>query len=134
MLVSIGAYKLVDGTPQGGVGLTGLRFTVRRRIQVVEPLRAEQAAPINRANKITTCKFSVIRNFPTQDAADVFLLMHESDLPDSGLVTFVALKSNGQRVLRRLTAGVIETQDMTPQIGLTTVHSYTLVGGLMTTA
>jgi hypothetical protein len=134
MLISIGNYKLVDGTPSGGLGLTGLRFSVRRKIQIVEPLRAEQAEPINRGNKITTCRFSVIRNFATQDTADVFLLMHESDLPDSGLVTFIAIRSNGQRVLRYLTAGVIESQDMTPQIGLTTVHSYTLVGGLMTTA
>ena len=132
MLVSIGSYKLVDGTPQGGIGLTGLRFSVKRKIQVTYPLRSEQGAPINRANKITTCAFSVIRNFPTQDAADVFLLMHESNLPDSGVVTFIAVKENGQKVLRYLTAGVIESQDMTPQIGLTTVHSYKLIGGLMT--
>jgi len=132
MLVTIGNYNLVDGTPQGGLGLTGLRFSVKRKIQIVEPLRSEQAAPINRANKLTTCTFSVIRNFPTQDAADVFLLMHESDLPDSGVVTFIALKNNGQKVLRYLTAGVIQSQDMTPQVGLTTVHSYTIAGGLMT--
>ena len=51
-----------------------------------------------------------------------------------GVVTFIALKDNGQQVLRYLAAGVIESQDMTPQIGLTTVHSYTLVGGLMATS
>ena len=97
---------------------------MRRKIQIVEPLRSEQATPINRANKVTTCTFSVIRNFGTQDEADVFLLMHESDLPDGGVVTFIAVKANGQKVLRRLTAGVIQSQDMTPQIGLTTVHRY----------
>ena len=133
MLINIGSYKLVDGTSQGGMGLTGLRFSVRRKIQIVEPLRSEQAEPINRANKLTTCTFSVIRNFPTQDAVDVFLLMHESDLPDSGTVTFTTFTDTGGAVVRYLTSGVIESQDMSPQIGLTTVHSYTLVGGLMTT-
>jgi len=129
MLISIGTYALCDGTRTGGVGTTRLRFRVSRKLQIQEIFRADQVITFDRGNRQTTATFEITRTFATQDEADVFVLEHEETVPSSGLVSFTAFMPNGQKVVRYLAGGKIEQHELTEQIGVTTRHQYTIVGG-----
>jgi hypothetical protein len=129
MLVSIGAYQLCDGTRSGGVGTTRLRFRVNRKIQAQEIFRADQIVTFDRGNRKTIATFEITRTFATQDEADVFVLEHEETVPSSGLVAFTAFQPNGQKVVRYLAGGKVDSHELVEQIGVTTRHQYTIVGG-----
>jgi hypothetical protein len=129
MLVSIGNFQLCDGTREGGVGTTRLRFRVDRKIQAQEIFRADQIVTFDRGNRKTTATFEVTRTFATQDDADVYVLEHEETIPSTGVVTFTAFQPNGQKVVRYLAGGKIDTHELLEQIGVTTRHQYTIVGG-----
>lgn len=129
MLVSIGTFKLCDGTREGGVGVTRLKFHVDRKIQVQEVFRAEEVITFDRGNRRTTASFEVSRTFPTQEEADVYVLTHEDTLPSSGMVAFTAVQPNGQKVVRYLAGGKVARHELVEQIGVTTRHQYTIVGG-----
>jgi len=132
MLVSIGTYALCDGTRAGGVGTARLRFRVKRKLQVQEIFRAEQVITFDRGNRETTATFEVTRTFETQEEADVFVLEHEETIPSSGVVSFTAFMPNGQKVVRYLAGGMLEQHELVEQIGVTTRHQYTIVGGTIT--
>jgi hypothetical protein len=129
MLVSIGAYALCDGTRSGGVGVTRLRFRVQRKIQVSELFRAEQVDTFDRGNRETIVTFEISRTFATQQAADVYVLQHEETIPSSGVVTFTAFQANNQKIVRYLADGKVRTHELIKQIGVTTCHQYTIIGG-----
>jgi hypothetical protein len=129
MLVSIGTFQLCDGTRTGGVGVTRLRFRVQRKLQVAELFRGEEIETFDRGNRETTALFEVSRTFPTQEAADVYILQHEDTIPSSGIVTFTAFQPNGQKVVRYLADGKVRTHELVEQIGVTTRHQYTIIGG-----
>lgn len=131
MLVSIGTYQLCDGSRSGGVGLTRLRFRVQRKIQVAELFRGEEVDTFDRGNRETTVTFEISRTFPTQDAADVYVLQHEDTVPSSGIVTFTAFQANGQKVVRYLADGKVRVHELVEQIGVTTRHQYTIIGGVI---
>jgi len=131
MLVSIGNYSLCDGTRAGGVGTTRLRFRVNRKIQVQEIFRAEQVSTFDRGNRQTTATFEITRTFPSQEEADVYVLEHEETVPSSGLVSFTAFQPNGQKVVRYLAGGKLESHELIEQIGVTTRHQYTITGGII---
>lgn len=129
MLVSIGSYALCDGTRAGGVGVTRLRFRVDRKLQVQEVFRAEEVATFDRANRKTTVTFEVSQTFTSQEEADFFVLTQEENIPSSGIVTFTATKPNGQKVVRYLAGGKVQTHELVEQIGVTTRYQYSIVGG-----
>jgi len=129
MLVSIGTFSLCDGTRSGGVGVTRLRFRVHRKIQVAEVFRAEEVETFDRGNRETTVIFEISRTFPTQEVADVYVLQHEDTVPSVGIVTFTAFQPNGQKVVRYLADGKVQTHELVEQIGVTTRHQYTIIGG-----
>jgi hypothetical protein len=129
MLVSIGNYDLCDGTRAGGVGTTRLRFRVERKLQVQEIFRAQEVSTFDRGNRKTTVTFEVSQTFPSQEEADVFVLTQEDNIPSKGIVTFTAIKPNGQKVVRYLAGGKVESHELVEQIGVTTRYQYTIVGG-----
>jgi len=129
MLVSIGNYALCDGTRSGGVGVAKLHFRVVRKIQTVQLFRAEEVETFDRGNRETTVTFEISRTFPTQQAADVYVLQHEETVPSCGVVTFSAYQPNGQRVVRYLADGKVLAHELVEQIGVTTRHRYSIVGG-----
>jgi len=129
MLVSIGNYALCDGTRTGGVGITRLHFRVLRKIQIADIFRAEEVETFDRGNRETEVTFEISRTFPDQEAADVFILQHETTLPSVGIVTFTAFLPNGQMVVRYLAGGKVRLHELVEQIGVTTRHQYTIVGG-----
>jgi hypothetical protein len=133
MLVSIGTFNLCDGTRLNGVGLTNLRFKVDRKIQVAEVFRAPAVLAFDRGNRQTTASFEISRTFPDLGSADAFTLTHEESIPTSpALVTFIAVLTNGQKVLRYLPSGTVSSVELASQIGLTTRHQYSIVGGIVT--
>jgi len=129
MLISIGNYSLCDGTRAGGVGVTRLRFKVDRKIQVQDIFRASEVSTFDRGNRKTTVTFEITRTFADQEAADVFVLTLEDSLPNAGTVIFTAYLPNGQKVVRYLGSGKIESHELVEQLGVTTRHQYTIVGG-----
>jgi len=129
MLVSIGNYALCDGTRAGGVGVSRLRLHIDRQIQVQDLFRAPTVTTFDRGNRRVTVTFDVSRTFPSQDAADIFILTHEDTLPASGIVTFTAFKTNGQTMIRWLAGGKVQSHELVQQIGVTTCHQYVIVGG-----
>jgi hypothetical protein len=129
MLISIGNYALCDGTRTGGVGVTRLRFRVLRKIQTALIFRAEEVETFDRGNRETEVTFEVSRTFLNQEAADVFILQHETTLPSVGIVTFTAFLPNGQKVARYLAGGKVRSHELVEQIGVTTRHQYSIVGG-----
>ena len=129
MLVSIGNYALCDGTRSGGVGVTRLRFRVDRKLQVAEIFRAPEVTTFDRGNRKTTVTFEVSQTFDTLEDADVFVLTQEDNIPGTGLVTFTATKPNGQKVVRYLAGGKIQSHELLEQIGVTTRYQYIIVGG-----
>ena len=122
------------GPATGGVGTTNLRFRVNRKIQVQEIFRAEQVTTFDRGNRQTTTIFEITRTFPSQEEADVFVLEHEETIPSSGLVSFTAFMPNGQKVVRYLAGGKVESHELVEQIGVTTRHQYTITGGTIQTS
>ncbi len=134
MLISIGSHALCDGTRSGGVGVTRLRFRVDRKIQVAEIFRAAEVLTFDRGNRKTTVTFEVSQTFPDQESADSFVLEQETNLPSTGVVTFTAFKPNGQKVVRYLANGKIQSHELVEQIGATTRYQYTIVGGDIQTA
>jgi hypothetical protein len=133
MLVSIGSYALCDGTRTGGVGVTRLRFRVLRKIQTAMIFRAEEVETFDRGNRETEVTFQVSRTFANQEAADVFILQHETTLPSVGIVTFTAFLPNGQKVVRYLAGGKVRSHELVEQIGVTTRHQYSITGGTIQT-
>jgi hypothetical protein len=129
MLVSIGNYALCDGTRSGGVGVTRLQFKVLRDIQIAQIFRAEEIETFDRGNRETLVTFEVSRTFANQEAADVFILQHETTLPSLGIVTFTAFLPNGQKVVRYLAGGKVHSHELVEQIGVTTRHQYIIIGG-----
>ena len=129
MLVSIGTYPLCDGTRSGGVGVTRLRFRVQGKIQIAEIFRAEEVSTFDRGNRETMVTFQVTQTFATLEEADFFVLTQEDNIPSTGVVTFTATKRNGQKVVRYLAGGKVQSHELVEQIGVTTRYQYTIVGG-----
>jgi hypothetical protein len=129
MLISIAAFQFCDGTRSGGVGVTRLRFRVSRKIQVAQIFRGDEVETFDRGNRETIVTFEISRTFSTQEVADVYVLQHEDTVPSTGLVTFTAFQPNGQKVVRYLAEGVVQTHELLEQIGVTTRHHYTIIGG-----
>jgi hypothetical protein len=109
--------------------VTRLRFSVHRKIQTAEIFRAEEIETFDRGNRETEVTFEVSRTFANQEAADVFILQHETTLPSVGIVTFSAFLPNGQKVVRYLAGGKVRLHALVEQIGVTTRHQYTIIGG-----
>jgi hypothetical protein len=134
MLVSIGNFQLCDGTREGGVGVTNLRFSVARAIQTASFFRGSEISTYDRGNRSTSVSCEIVRTFASQQKADVYILEHEDTVPSTGVVTFTAFKSNGQKVVRYLASGKIQSHQLVEQIGVTTRHQYAIVGGGITQA
>ena len=128
MKIHIGTFELAGA---GQLSPDSLRINCRRVIQVAQHLRAEAARPFNRRNTQTTVSFSVTRSHTDVLAAQSYMLWHEVAIPSSGIVRFTAYNPAGAETVFFFTAGSLETSDAS-HIGLSTMHSYTLIGGRIT--
>ena len=124
MLIAIGAYKLCNGTRAGGVGVTGLRFRVDRAIDIVAPIGAADPQTLDRNGRKVQMSFSITRTHESADAAEQFVIAHESEVPATGIVKLTA-----GPIVRHIPNGKVTSHELSSQNGSTTIHAYTIVGG-----
>src|SRR5579863_4942654 len=72
------------------VPMTNFRINGSRQIQEAQFFRAVAAAFYDRGNGRTEVTFETTRIFADQVTAESFILMHETQFPGQGLVTFIA--------------------------------------------
>lgn len=109
-----------------------LRIVERRLTQVTEFVRAVDISTFDRKNKQTTITFSVTRQHASIRGAGVYMLEHATKLPNRGLVTIEARDTNGSLTRRYLKNAMISSVE-SRQLGVSTFHSYEIVGGQMLT-
>jgi hypothetical protein len=115
------------------VPMANFRINGSRHIQEAQFFRAIAAAFYDRGNRRTEVTFETTRIFADQVTAESFILMHETQFPGQGLVTFVAGRAGGQTASRYLKNATV--QSVASQLtGCTTRHSYRITGGIMTTS
>lgn len=105
-----------------------LTIDAERQVQIVQRLRALASKPIARANTLTTISFTVTREHDHVRAAETYLLKHEADIPATGQVTFECEGDDGVESRFAFDAAELKTTSAR-QIGVSTLHSYTLIGG-----
>ena len=129
MKIKINEFWLCE---DGQLAPNSLRINGRRQIQIAQFLRAAVGKPLNRKNTITTISFSVVREHASARVAEGYMLQHEAEIPEDGIVTFFCPDENEAEDIFFFDAGVLDTTEAS-QIGVSTEHSYTLIGGRVTT-
>lgn len=113
-------------SPGGRESPNELSFQTTRNIQTRQFLRGPAVKRKDRGNAQTTVTFRVTRYFDTVSAAEDYILFHATTIPGGGTVVFQKL--DGLKAY--LTNACVQNTE-SKQIGRTTMHSYSLVGGLM---
>jgi hypothetical protein len=112
--------------PGGTMSPSGLSIHTERNTQVRQALRAPSARDSDRGNVQTTITFSVTRYFATPQLAESYILLHASTIPGGGTVIFQTVGGTNFY----LTNAVVKTTDC-KHTGRTTLHSYSINGGLI---
>jgi hypothetical protein len=128
MKIKISEFWLCE---DGQLAPNSLRINGRRSSQIAQILRAAAAKVWNRQNTVTTISFSVVREHDTTRAAEEYMLQHEVNIPSGGIVTFFCTDEHGAESVFYFDAGALDTTEAA-QIGVSTEHSYTLLGGRIT--
>jgi hypothetical protein len=113
------------------VPMQNFRINGSRNIQEAQFFRATARSFYDRGNRKTEVTFDATRVFTSQLAAESFILMHETQFPGQGLVTFIAGATTGT-ASRYLQNAVVDSIASSLS-GCTTKHSYRITGGIMTT-
>ncbi len=114
------------------VPMTNFRINGSRNVQEAQFFRATARQFYDRGNRKTEVTFDTARVFNSQLDAESFALMHETQFPGSGLVTFIAGVSGRGTASRYLKNAVVESVSSAIS-GCTTRHSYRITGGVMST-
>lgn len=124
----VGSFVLADSP--ANIPLTNLRINGDRVIQEEALFGAAAKAFFDRGNRRTVVTFDTTRRFDTQLDAETFLLMHETQFPGQGLVTFQS-GSTGQKFYRAYLVNAVVNRVGSGISGCTTRHSYRITGGAM---
>ena len=130
MKITLNNFVLADSPDP--VPMTNLRINGSRNVQEAQFFRAIARAFYDRGNRKTEVSFDTTRLFADQLSAETFLLMHETQFPGRGLVTFIAGQPGRQTASRYLVNAVVESVQSSLS-GCTTRHSYRITGGIMQT-
>lgn len=106
-----------------------------RSVQKDKGIRAATATNRDRGNRETEVSFETSRGFADQNAAETFLLMHETLLPDvlaDVTITFAAGVPG--KTSTRYMVGAVLTNSGSRMAGATTFHNYKIVGPEMLTS
>jgi|ERR1035437_87413 hypothetical protein len=126
MQVKIGSYVLCEGNEDSP---TNLQIEETRSPQVVEGLRWSKVKVYDRLNKRTTIRFTINRLSDSLGNAERFMLMHGSQVPNSGLMQITAY--DGSSIFMDATSCQTVSGK---QLGCTTIHDYAFVGGATQTS
>lgn len=113
-------------SPGGYSSPSGFTIQTARNVQTRQFLRGKNAKMADRGNRRTTINFSVTRLFDTIPAAESYILLHETTIPGSGTVVFQAV--DGKKFY--LKDAAVQTTE-SKQTGRTTMHSYSIMGGVI---
>src|SRR6266478_2256554 len=86
MLVKIDTYEICNGSLSGGVAVGKLRWPTERVTDVVLPLYGFDPTLLDRIVRRTVLTFVVERTFSDANAAEVFALDLNANLPGTGTV------------------------------------------------
>lgn len=101
----------------------------QRVVQIAQYLRADNAEPIGRGNRIRRITFRVTREHASHRVACEWAVAHEVSIPQAGTVLIMFEDTGTSKYY--LHHGEVETVRCDPIIGCTTIHSYNLVGSLL---
>lgn len=132
MLITIGTYALADGTAAGGYGIRWTQLAVNRGIELYSLVASTEARTRNTGNVASQIGVEISRQFEDVNAANLFILEHEDDVPDSGLVQFISRTSEGAESVRYLRYGKLQSVSLVEQNGVHVVMGYSFVGGRFT--
>lgn len=107
------------------------QVSVRRTVQRAKRLRADTQQSLPRYNRETVVTFSVTRIHTNTQAAEKFVLEHETKVPDEGLLT-VRSKEVGVVVNRYMADACVELVTLRYS-GANSFASYSITGGKMLT-
>jgi hypothetical protein len=125
MKVKIGTFFLSNGDDESPQNLS---VEERRKSNTADGLRWKQVKLFDRGNRQTTISFKVSRLHDTIAAAESYVLLHGLNVPAQGVAEFV-LSDNSSLFLDAAECEVTASE----HIGVTTNHSYTLIGGQIQT-
>jgi hypothetical protein len=133
MRIKIGSLVLSEGLG-GSISELPSAYAVngRRNIQLAEFFRGVTARGYNRRNTMNRIVFSITREHATHREALEWDLAHRvaaDALDGSEQVTFEFQDSSGSSSTIYLWYGQLEGMSVQPIIGVSTTHTYTLVGG-----
>ena len=131
MKISIGTFVLADSP--ASIPMVNLRINGERIVQEEALVGAEARIVFDRGNRQTTVTFDTTRLFGSPVEAETFLLMHETQFPGQGLVTFLS-GTAGQNNYAAYLAGAVVKSVASSISGCTTRHRYHITGGVMTTS
>ncbi|MDR2030116.1 MAG: hypothetical protein LBP65_01455 [Puniceicoccales bacterium] len=102
-----------------------MSLAVEGMVQIVTGVRADHARPLDRGNRSTLLRFSVLRRHCSTLAAAEFLLVHGIGLVGlDGTVTIAVADGQTYELSSAVLKKVQGTQD-----GGSTIHCYEIVGG-----
>lgn len=126
---------LCDGALTGvldkHIGPSGLRVSGPIQPQIATAMRATNATPYNRANKLTRIAFQVMRQCQSASAAERYCFTHQRDVLRAGTLRIFAQGADGAFEELQLANTILEDVQC-EQIGLAVQIAYTLSGGALT--
>ncbi len=128
MNVSIDSYDLCGGALTGSI--SELRQRVTRFIDIILSLGTANPYLLDRGDRQTQITFNVTYNHASIKEADLFIFNRENTIPQAGDIEIVSTHGTTSKLLEN---GLLIDHHLISQIGTTTVHSYHLTGGRLTT-
>lgn len=121
-------YTLAGQIPTEGP--KGLRLNGKRLLQAAEKYRKADVSVFDRKNLRNTIEFSVKRAFTSIQEAELFILDHENQVPNVGVIELQTSADNGAGgTASRFMSGGVDSVSLTEQVGCAVTHSYVLIGG-----
>ncbi len=130
MVISIGDYDFCDGSFDVNVAVSDLRMRFTRGIEVVQTLGAINPTTYDRGTRRLELSFTIHRVHASIKDAELFIGNHENAVPQSGTIKIV---TTGISTSAYLLSGFLVGIQLVRQIGLSTSHSYRIVGGIFDT-
>jgi hypothetical protein len=120
---------------EGDESVDRFAINTQRTVQIATRLRAEYTRPYNRRNVTTRISFHVKHTHSSLLEAQVYMCRHEANLQTDaigGLVQIICYAPGSSTTIYYLHNAQLESHDQSRH-GVTTLHSYTLVGGRFST-
>lgn len=115
--------ELGKGSNSSGMSINGARL-----VDVEQLPRAEYVSIFDRNNKQTTILFNCCRIHTTRLAALKFAMLHNQEIPVTGLVQIEFTDAEGSFSCW-FNPGAVDQVDVTRLQGVSTWHTYRIIGG-----